>query len=107
MELATIQKVVLKAYTNQKKTINLSVYNGEEEVGQCDSHSGELVTKTLYCEAVPADRVHLKVTDDGMMKLSVYDIKVYGTEVLTGKSLILFNLSNFDKNNVAYFEGLM
>lgn len=79
-----VSQIVLKAANyNGRYEINVSLYNGETQVGACDQHSGGGRAETLSCdEPVTANRVKLTFTCTEGNELEVYEIKVTGAAVM-------------------------
>ena len=90
MSNTTVYQIELKAYTNNRVEITVSLYSGETLAGQCESHSGSSGSnsykETLSCAKVTADRVRLTVSGTSReyrTRLHVHEMTVTGASPST------------------------
>ena len=76
--LKVYQIVVTVGGYKHRQNITVSLYKGGVKVGACDTHPGNVPTKTLICDKVVADMVKLTMTDAERRWLVIAEITVSG-----------------------------
>ena len=76
--LKVYQIVLTVGGYKHRQNITVSLYKGGLTVGACDTHPGNVPTKTLICDKVVADMVKLTMTDAERRWLVIAEITVSG-----------------------------